>query len=151
MILVILHLSARTRLRNSPEKNTCLNQAECDVLMEHDGFCSHQGTSHKHLFPLMQSRAVALSRSEKQYNSHQQVKWKIRKRHGHNPNYCSSPSVFSTRNSSDWGPSHRISKQLPDPSHFRKAETGFCGLTLTAKEFFLRGWSKSVDCAACRI
>lgn len=86
-----------------------------------------------------------------QDTGHQQVKWKISKRHGHNPNYCSNPTVFSARNSSNRGSSHRISKQLPDPLHFRKAETVFCGLTFSAKNFNLRGWSKSVDCASCRI
>lgn len=69
VILVIFQLSARNRLRNRPEKKTCLNHSECYVLMKHDGFCNHQGISHKHPFPLMQSWAITLSGSEKQYKT----------------------------------------------------------------------------------
>lgn len=51
------------------KKPHLLNHTECYVLMKHDGFCNHQGISHKHPFPLMQSSAVTLNGSEKQYKT----------------------------------------------------------------------------------
>lgn len=39
------------------------------VLCFDDGFCNHQGISHKHPFSLMQSWVVTLSGSEKQYKT----------------------------------------------------------------------------------